>query len=135
MAQTIRARLTPREGRKFALTVGAAFLLLAAISRWRGHHTAPWILGTLGALLLAAGALLPGRLTPLYRGWMRFGLALSKVTTPIFMGLLYFVVLTPTGFVMRLFGRNPLKARETEGSFWLRRPARNDETESLTRQF
>ena len=135
MAEAIRARLTPREGRKFGLTVGAAFLVLAAISRWRGHATAPWIMGTLGALLLLAGTLLPGRLTPVYRAWMRLGLALSKLTTPIFMGLLYFVVLTPTGMVMRLAGRNPLKAREAEGGFWRRRPASKDEAESLTRQF
>ena len=135
MAETIRARLTPREGRRFGLTVGGAFLLLAVVSRWRGHAIAPWILATLGALLLLAGALLPGRLTPVYRAWMRLGLALSKVTTPIFMGLVYFVVLTPTGLVMRLAGRNPLKAREAEGGFWRRRPAGKDEAESLTRQF
>jgi hypothetical protein len=135
VAETIRARLTPREGRKFGLTVGAAFLVLAAISRWRGHDTAPWIMGGIGILLVAAGAVLPGRLSPVYRGWMRLGLALSKVTTPIFMALIYFVVLTPTGLLLRLLGRNPLKVREVGGSFWVSRSPRADEADSLTRQF
>jgi hypothetical protein len=135
LAETIRARLTPREGRKFGLTVGAAFLILAAISRWRGHDTAPWVMGGIGILLVAAGILLPGQLSPVYRGWMRFGLALSKVTTPIFMGLIYFAVLTPTGLLLRLFGRNPLKARDANGSFWVVRSPQADKVDSLTRQF
>jgi hypothetical protein len=135
LATGIPARLTPREGRKFGLTVGAAFLVLAAISRWRGHDIAPWVMGGLGGLLVAAGLLLPGRLTPVHRGWMRLGLALSKVTTPIFMGLVYFAVLTPTGLLIRLFGRNPLRAREVARSFWVVRSAEKNAPESLTRQF
>jgi hypothetical protein len=39
---------------------------------------------------------------------MKLAHALSKVTTPIFMGIVYFVVLTPIGFIRRSFGGNPL---------------------------
>jgi len=135
LAEGIRAGLTPREGRKFGLTVGAAFLVLAAISRWRGHEIAPLVMGGLGGLLVLAGAVLPGRLTPAYRAWMQLALLLSKVTTPIFMGLIYFVVLTPTGLLIRLFGRNPLKTKKVEGSYWVTRPVAKQESDSLTRQF
>lgn len=127
--------LTPREGRKFGVTVGGAFVLLAGISRWRGHDLAPWIMGGAGFALLAAAALIPGRLSPVHRAWMRLGLLLSKVTTPIFMSLVYFVVLTPTGMLIRLLGRNPLKARETAGTFWVTRSPEKNPAESLTRQF
>lgn len=92
-------------------------------------------MGGAGAVLVIAGALLPGQLSPVYRGWMRLGLALSKVTTPIFMGLIYFVVLTPMGFLLRVAGRNPLKAREVDGSFWVSRSAEKAAADSLTRQF
>ena len=46
---------------------------------------------------------------------------LSKVTTPIFMGVIYFVVLTPTAWLMRLFGRRSLVHPEVNGSFWIER--------------
>jgi hypothetical protein len=120
VAHQVPARLTAREGRRFGLTVGVAFLVFAAISRWRDHDVAPMVLATLGGLLVLAGLTLPSRLGPVFRGWMAFGLLISKVTTPLFMGLLYFVAITPMGLLMRLFGRQPLKAAEKEGSFWAR---------------
>jgi len=135
MAERIPARLTPAEGRRFGLTVGAAFLLLAAVSRWRGHLTTPWVLGGAGALLVGAALVLPGRLTAVHRAWMRLGLAISSVTTPIFMGLIYFAVLTPMGLLLRLLGRNPLRHREVDHSFWRVRSADRETAESLRRQF
>lgn len=135
MAAGIRAGLTPREGRKFGFTVGGAFLVLAAVSRWRGHTIAPFVMGGIGALLVLGAVVLPGRLAPIHRAWMRLALLLSKVTTPIFMGLVYFVVLTPTGLLIRLFGRNPLKTPQQDGSYWVTRSTAKQASDSLTRQF
>ena len=113
LAQRIPARLSPAEGRKFALTVGAAFLALAGVTWWRGHEKIMTIVGALGAAFIIAGLLAPGQLGLIYRGWMAFGLALSKITTPIFMGVVYFVVITPTGLLRRTFGRNTMVATGT----------------------
>ena len=124
LAQGIPARLSPREGRKFGLAVGMAFLVLAALSRWRGHQVAPAVLAALGGLLFLAGVTIPGRLGAVHRAWMGLALAISRVTTPLFMGLIYFVVLTPTGLLMRLFGKHPLKRRAANGSFWVSREPR-----------
>ena len=138
LAERIPARLTPAEGRKFGLTVGLAFSVLAGLSWWRGHDTAPLVLGALGGTLILAGIVIPGHLGPVYRAWMRFGLLLSKVTTPIFMGLVYFVVLTPMGLLMRLLGRNPLVQERVEDSFWVKRdpaPGTASTPSSMTRQF
>jgi hypothetical protein len=128
----IPARLSPAEGRKFGLLVGGAFLLFGGISYWRGHDTAPLVLWALGGALVLAGLLIPGHLGPVYRGWMGFALLLSKVTTPIMMGLIYFVIFTPMGLVRRLMGRNTL-VRPQGSSFWITRESvrRSD----LTRQF
>ena len=41
-------------------------------------------------------------LRPVYRGWMRFGLLLSRVTTPLILGIVFFLVITPIGLVRRL---------------------------------
>ncbi len=59
----------------------------------------PWILfGILGGWAL----LLPDSLKPVYRGWMRFGLLLSRVTTPIIMGTVFFVVIAPVALILRI---------------------------------
>ena len=113
MAHGIPARLSPVEGRKFALTVGAAFVALAGFTLWRGHEKVATITGALGAAFILAGLLAPGHLGLIYRGWMAFGLALSKITTPIFMGVVYFLVIAPIGLLRRAFGRNALVARGT----------------------
>jgi len=47
--------------------------------------------------------------------------AINKVTSPLLMGIVFFVVITPIGLLMRLFGRRPLVHREREGSFWAAR--------------
>jgi hypothetical protein len=129
----IRARLTPREGRKFAFTVGAAFLVLGALSAWRGHDLPPKILWSLGGVLLLAGLVVPGRLTGVYNGWMALANAISKVTAPIMVGVVYYLVLTPIGALMRLLGRNPLRHREQDGGFWL--PASSNGRSDLETQF
>ena len=133
MDVAIRARLTPREGRKFAFTVGIAFLVFGAISAWRGHELPPRILWTLGGILLFAGLVIPSRLGPVYRGWMRLGLAIGRVVSPIVVGAMYFVVVTPVGVVLRLLGRNPLRHRERNGGFWM--PAASNGRSDLETQF
>jgi hypothetical protein len=124
--------LTANEGRKFALTVGTAFLALAAVTLWRGHMRVATVASIAGAAFVIAGVVVPSHLGPVYRGWMAFGLALSKVTTPIFMGIVYFLVITPTGMLRRRFGRNPLVAPGRD-SVWVARD-RQART-NLTRQF
>jgi len=125
MARSISARLTTAEGRKFGLVVGGAFLLLGALLWWRAHTEAALIAAVLGAALVLGGLALPAHLGPIYRAWMGLALALSKVTTPLFMGLIYFLVLTPSGLIARFLGHRPLVRSRHTGSYWLSRPAEN----------
>lgn len=133
VAKQVPTRLTTQELRRFGLTVGGAFLVLAAFSRWRGHDVAPLVLAGLGATLVLGGIVVPGLLGPVYQWWMGLARILSKVTTPIFMALVYFVAITPTGLVMRALGRNPLRARARNGSYWVQHQSSSDH--SMTRQF
>jgi saxitoxin biosynthesis operon SxtJ-like protein len=130
----VPARLSPAEGRKFGLVVGGAFLLFGGISHWRGHTVAPLVLWSLGGVLVLGGLLIPGMLGPVHRAWMGFAHALSKITTPIFMGLVYFVVLAPVGLVRRLFGHNSL-VRPEGSTFWAARAEGSDRRSDLQRQF
>jgi len=133
VAAGIPARLTPAEGRKFAFPVGAAFLALAALTWWRDAAILWRVFSGLGGLLIVAGLVVPGKLGPVYRAWMALAHAISKVTTPIFMGVVYFVVLTPIGLLMRLVGRKPLVHPEQDGGFW--RAAPSGGRADLERQF
>jgi hypothetical protein len=135
VAKGVPARLTPHEGRAFGLTVGVAFLVLGALSLWRGHRIPPAVLGALGALLAAAGLIVPTRLGPVKDAWMAMARAISKVTTPVFMGLVYFGVITPTGLLMRALGRQPLRHTEADGGFWVARQPGARRSESMERQF
>lgn len=135
MEKRVPARLTAAEGRKFAFTVGAAFLVLAGITWWRDRPTVSTVLATLGGVLALAGLIVPGKLGPVYHAWMRLAALISKVTTPIFMGATYFLVLAPIGFLMRIFGRNPMVRPSTDGSFWVERPTGPKRQSNLNRQF
>jgi hypothetical protein len=119
----IPARLSPAEGRKFAFTVGGAFLVLAAIGWWR-HRALPLeLFGGVGGLLVVLGVAVPGRLGPLHAAWMGMARAISKVTTPIFMGGVFFLVLTPIGLLMRLAGRRPMVHPLKDGGYWMTPPS------------
>jgi len=135
LATGIPARLSTAEGRKFGLTVGGAFLAITAILWWRGRHGAAPYTGALGTLLVLAGLLIPTLLGPVNRAWMGLAHLISKVTTPIFMGVVYFVVLTPIGWGMRLAGRRPLVHTVHEHGFWFDRGAAAPEPARMERQF
>ena len=135
METGIPARLSRAEGRKFGLTVGGAFLVLSAILWWRGRYGAVPFLGGLASLLVIAGLLIPTALGPPYRAWMGLAHLLSRVTTPIFMGVVYFVVITPIGLVMRLTGGNPLVHPAQGTGFWFARGPEKPDPSRMERQF
>ncbi len=134
MENRVPARLTPAEGRKFAFTVGAAFLVLGAFVWWRGHLTLASIFSVLGGTLGVLGVAVPGKLGPLNAAWMGLAHLISKVTTPIFMGIVYFLVITPISLLMRVFGKVPLRAPKGVASYWIER-APEARRGDLTRQF
>lgn len=133
MADRIPAGLTAAEGRKFAFTVGGAFLVLGAIVWWRGGETAAKVLGALGGTLGVLGLAVPARLGGLQRAWMGLAHLISKVTTPIFMGIIYFLVITPISLVMGAIGKRPLRVRPA-ASYWTERDPAHRRSD-LTRQF
>lgn len=126
------ARLTAAEGRKFAFTLGSAFAVLGGVLLWRDET--PFALGAWGlaTVLLLAGLLIPGRLGPVHRAWMGMATLLSRVTTPIVMGLLYFLILAPVGALLRLFGKISLEPPDEGPGYWVARENRHSD---LTRQF
>ena len=129
-------RLSKAELRKFGLTVGGAFAVFGAISWWRGHVLPPRVLWTLAALLIVPGAIAPTLLGPVQRAWMAFATVLGHVNTRIILTVLFYLVLTPVGLIMRLF-RDPLdrSLRDRSTSQWIKRESQPVEPGRYERQF
>jgi Saxitoxin biosynthesis operon protein SxtJ len=103
----------------FALIVSGALLAIAAYQRWRGAE--PWVVMTLvsiAAVLSLLSAVAPALLRPVYRVWMRIGETLGWINTRIILTLVFFLVVTPTGIVMRLLRRSPMEPAHKGDSYW-----------------
>jgi hypothetical protein len=121
--------------RKFGLTVGTAFLVLMGIMIWRGHETPATVAAALGGALIFVGVIAPRLLRPVEWAWMAMAHAISKVTTPLFMGIVYFTIVTLIGILVRLFGRNPIEPHCDGGSYWVSRKHDAVPTGGMERQF
>ena len=127
-------RTSPGDLRKFGLMVGAVFLFIASYTYWRHRPIRLSVtFATLGSLLFVFGLIAPAALRGVYTGWMRLAMVLNRVTTPILMGVIYFVVLTPTAFLRRAFGWKPFAATDVSTMWVTRAPGKR--ASSLERQF
>ncbi len=121
MKSTSDSVYTAAKGKRFATTLAVAFAVLAAIGYLRHRPTTSIAFGTLAIFFQAAALAIPARLEPVERAWMGLAHAMSRVTTPVFMSIVYFVVLTPIGLVRRLVAGNPLVHKPVANSYWVGR--------------
>jgi saxitoxin biosynthesis operon SxtJ-like protein len=135
LAARIPARLSGAEGRRFGLTVGTAFTGLGALAWWRGHGFEAGAAVGIGLALVGMGLFAPARLGLIYRLWMGLAAVMSRITTPVFLGVVYFAVVMPTGLARRLMGRNALRRRPTGDTFWIPRAADAERRAGMERQF
>ena len=95
--------------REFGLITGSIIAaLFGLVFPWllgNDIHVWPWAVG--GGLVFWALAV-PDSLRVVYRQWMRFGLLVSKITTPVILGIVFFVVIFPAALVMKIAGRDPM---------------------------
>lgn len=111
-------RRRAREGRVFALTLAGGFLFVAAVGLWRDAHRLVVISSTIAVVSVLGGLLIPGRLTPISKAWMKVGELIGRVTTPVLLAAIYYLIFTPIGVIRRLVAPR----RSPKGSNWHRRP-------------
>lgn len=117
----------------FGITFAAVFALLALAPMIFGHGLRLWAL--IISLLFAATAFVrPSYLQKPNHYWMRFGLFLNRLVSPIILALLFFGVFLPIGLLMRAFGKDVLnlKYKKHTSSYWIISP---EEQGSMTEQF
>jgi hypothetical protein len=106
--------------------VGGVFAVLGALLFWRHRTAAGAAFASLGGALLFLAAAAPPLLAGPHRAWLAFARVLGRVNSAIFLCLTFFLVLTPLGFVLRLFGRDELRRRgAAPASMWTPYSERN----------
>lgn len=113
--------------RRFGLVVGGLFAFLGALFYlWKGRAVAGIVLGVPGLVLLFLAAAAPALLASPHRAWMKLARLLGTVNSFLFLSILFFLVLTPLGVILRLFGRDELRRRgPLPASGWEPYPERN----------
>jgi hypothetical protein len=122
--------------RSFGLAMATACLVIAGVGYLA--TTSHWALWSAVAVTFALTAWLqPVLLSPLNRLWFQLGLLMHRIVNPLVMGLLYFLAITPMGFLMRACGKRPLelKFQCTAPSYWIERSKSTRQPKSMGKQY
>jgi len=122
--------------RSFGFVFAVVFVVIALWPLWHGGGLRWWSLGVAGAFVVVAIAV-PRVLAVPNRLWLKLGLLLGKVVSPIALGVLFYLVFMPIGMLMRLFGKDPLKLRREAAAttYWVDREPPGPPPTSMTNQF
>ncbi len=130
------AKVEGSSDRSFGFVFAAVFTLIGLWPLMGGGQVRIWALGIAAAFAVVVLAR-PGLLAPLNRLWTRFGLLLHKVVSPLIMGMLFYLTVTPIGLLMRAFGKDPLRLRPDPdaASYWIERDPPGPPPETMKNQF
>ena len=122
--------------RAFGIVFAVVFTVIALFPLLGGGPPFWWALAVAAAFLVLALAA-PRVLRPLNLLWFRFGLLLHKVVSPLIMGLLFFVTVTPMALALRLLGKDPLRRSfdPAADSYWIHRDPPGPAPETMKNQF
>tara|TARA_B100001057_G_scaffold215366_1_gene215613 strand:- start:151 stop:534 length:384 start_codon:yes stop_codon:yes gene_type:complete len=105
--------------RSFGIVFFIVFLLIALYPLFKGNDLRIWSL-IISFIFLTLSFINSKILTPLNRLWFKFGLLLGKFISPLIMGIIFFVVVTPIGIIMRLLKKDLLNLRyNKKDSYWI----------------
>jgi len=125
--------------RSFGLLFGAVFALLAGYGWFFKGWSSMLALALLGVALafVLLGFVAPNILRPLNWLWFQLGQLLGKIVSPIVLGAIFFLLLTPVSLVTRLFGRDELRIQRkaSQTSYWLDRAPPGPAPDSFKNQF
>ena len=105
--------------RSFGIVFFIVFLLIALYPLLKDNHLRIWSL-VISFIFLILGLINSKILTPLNRLWFKFGLLLGKFISPLIMGIIFFIVVTPIGIIMRLLKKDLLNLKyNKKETYWI----------------
>ena len=129
-------RIEGSSDRMFGLLFAAIFAVLALWPLLHGEKCCLWALAAGGVFMVLALAW-PRALSRMNRAWMRFGLSLNRIVSPVAIGVVYYLTLVPMSIAMRAFGKKPLRLGfdRAPASYWIPRAPPGPDPQTMKDQF
>jgi hypothetical protein len=122
--------------RTLGLVFATVFAIIGIVP-WFTQGSPHWWAVIVAGAFAAVALVFPSLLAPLNKFWTWLGLVLHKIVSPLVLGIMFFVVITPMGVVMRLLGKDPLRLQFDKSilSYWLDRTPPGPKPDTLPHQF
>ncbi len=122
--------------RNFGLTIGGIFLVIGLLFWWKKTDVYFYLILS-GIILVLAGFVSPRNLKPIQKIWMGFALILGFIMTRLILGIFFYAILTPFGFLIRSTGRSTFSRdwKNSKSSYWNLRKKEKIEPTSYEKQF
>ena len=105
--------------KSFGIVFFLVFLIIALYPLFAGNDFRIWSF-VISVIFLFLGLVNSQLLTPLNKIWFKFGILLGKIVSPIIMGIIFFSVVTPIGFIMRFLGKDLINLKYNNNkSYWI----------------
>ena len=123
--------------RSFGLVFAAVFALAAFLPLLRSPHQPRWWAAVLAVAFALIALLWPKRLALLNRLWLKFGLLLHAVVSPVVLALLFYGAIVPIGLLKRMFGNDSLRLQidRAADTYWIIRDSSASARSSMKQQF
>ena len=122
--------------KSFGVTIGIILLLIAGFLFYKDKESFQIFLYIAGAFI-GFGSIIPIILKPIYIVWMVFAVILGWFMTRVILSLLFYVIITPIGLVLRIFGKDflDLKKQAVQRSYWNQRDRNFEKNQNYEKQF
>jgi len=122
--------------RAFGLVFAGVFLVISGWPLFHGEAIRWWSVGV-AAVFAVIALMKPALLAVLNRLWMKLGILLGMVVSPIALGILFYAVITPIGMAIRFAGKDPLRLKfdPDAKSYWIQRDPPGPPPGSMNNQF
>ena len=128
-----KSKIKMSSNRSFGLVFFFVFLIVGLWPLMREESPKIWLL-IISIFFLVLGVVNSKLLTPLNKVWFKIGIFLGNLVAPIVMGIIFFLVVTPIGLIMKIIGKDVLQKKydKKKKSYWIKR---DDSFNTMKRQF
>jgi len=123
----VQQKIKLPSNRNFGIVFSIVFLIISLWPMLSQNDIRMWSL-IISGIFLVLGLINSKLLLPLNKIWFKFGILLGNFIAPIVMGVVYFMVVTPTGLIMRLLGKDLLNLKKNnKDTYWIEKDNSNND--------